>query len=119
MHLTALFAASWLLPTLPLAWHASAATHRCAGVRATADPPPQLPEPSGKEPNFFAAYDTDELVDLLNVHEQLFGLNEDLEPEGKEEEINEGNILGGLHDAVLRTIAEAEAAERDAAEAAD
>jgi hypothetical protein len=56
---------------------------------------------------FYAAYGGDELADLWSVHTQYFG--EAASAEEEPEEVTERSILGGLHEAVLSTIAEGEA----------
>ena len=87
---------------------------RLGGARSIAmreaEEPPVPPPPVG---GFYSPYGTDELAKLWEVHTEFFG-ERDEAAEEESGEVNEGNILGGLHAAVLRTIAEAEAEASDA-----
>ena len=85
---------------------------RLGGARSIAmseaDEPPGPPPAGG----FYSAYETDELAKLWEVHTQFFGEADDAEEETGD--VTEGDVLGELHAAVLRTIAEGEAEESDA-----
>ena len=103
--------AARLLSPTPGALHVSSSQRSV--VMSTGDSEPAKPSTSK---GFYAAYDQDELQALWDVHTQFFGAREDDE---EEEEVTADSIIGGgLHEAVLRAIAEGEA-EADAKRAAD
>ena len=78
-------------------------------------PPPERPQSNP----FYAAYDDDELAELWDIHSKLFGAADDAAEEPPPEEVGGEAILGGLHAAVLQTIAEGEAEAAAAAEPED
>ena len=105
----ALATAAWLSPlsVAPPRWHQARVQSSIVLQFYPRQGDEQRPE-SGGGPNFYAAYDDADLQALWDVHSQFFGdiiTEEAPEPEP----VNEGSVLGGLHQAVLSAIAESEA----------
>jgi len=69
--------------------------------------------PPTQSNGFYSLYSEDELADLWAVHTQFFGAREaaDEPDEPAEGPVDARSILGGLHAAVLQTIADGEAVE--------
>jgi Cof subfamily protein (haloacid dehalogenase superfamily) len=80
---------------------------------------PDLPTPSAKgNPNKLDVYGEDELVNLLEVHQQLYPLttktksiSENDMPPSLVDQNNEGSFLG-IHDMVMQTVKELEVVEK-------
>jgi hypothetical protein len=54
----------------------------------------------------FSLYEEDDLSKLWEIHQTYFGAEEDVDTEADDTVDADAPLMGGLHDAVLRTLAE-------------